>query len=186
MKNVDVPMWDKGDSTDDFAKGAGRSSLKFDDIVKEDKKVIELFELVLGRKPSTRESAYYRISRASDGDIIEKLINSAEHKELIMKAQRYPDAIKENKQLESTVLKLRSYIEDSNKEFEELKKLLEEKNLVIKELRDNKDQPYLTNKELVEESNTYYSKFSEREKSSTQYDVNDQSLWDRILKLFFK
>ncbi|MGI6484357.1 MAG: hypothetical protein ACOX0R_01925 [Candidatus Dojkabacteria bacterium] len=186
MKNVDVPMWDKGDSTDNFAKGGGRSSLKFDDIVKEDKKIIGLFKLILGRKPSTRESAYYRISRASKENITEKLINSEEHKELIVSAQKYPEVLKEKKQLESTVLKLKSNIEDSGKEFEELKKLLEEKNRTIRDLREEKDKPYLTKKELIEESNIYYSKFSERTPTKKSYNVNDQSLWDRILKLFFK
>lgn len=184
MKNVDVPMWDKGDSTDNFAKGGGRSSAVFDRMVENDKRIIELFELVLGRKPSTRESAYYRISKSEDAEVIEKLVRNSEHKELVVKAKNYPSLLKENKKQKSSILKLKSSIEDREKEFEEMEKLLEEKNTTIKELREEKGKPFLTNEDLVKESNQYYSKISES-KSKSSYDVNDQSLWDRILQLFF-
>jgi len=184
MRNVDVPMWDKGDSTDDFAKGGGRSSVAFDRMVENDKRIIELFELVLGRKPSTRESAYYRISRIKDIEIIEKLVQNSEHKELVIKAKNYPSLLKENEKQKSNILKLKSSIEDREKEFEEMKKLLEEKNVLIKELREEKGKPFLTNEDLIKESNQHYSKISESKGKST-YDVNDHSLWDRILKLFF-
>ncbi len=184
MKNVDVPLWDKGDSTDNFAKGGGRSSVAFDRMVETDKRIIEIFELVLGRKPATRESAYYRISKAEDTEVIEKLVRNSEHKELVIKAKNYPSLLKENKKQKSNILKLKSSIEDREKEFEEMKKLLEEKNTVIKELREEKGKPFLTDEDLIKESNQYYSKISES-KSKSSYDVNDQSLWDRILKLFF-
>ena len=72
MKNVDIPLWDKGDSTDNFTKGGGKSALKFDQMVKQDQEIVDIFELVLGRKPTTRESAYYRISRLEREEIIEK------------------------------------------------------------------------------------------------------------------
>lgn len=186
MKNVDIPLWDKGDSTDNFAKGGGKSALKFDQMVKQDQEIVDIFELVLGRKPTTRESAYYRISRLEREEIIEKLIQSPEHRELVIMASKYPALNKDNKKLESTVLKLKSNIEDSEKEYEELKKLLQEKNLLINQLRDLKDQPYLTNKKLIEESNNYYSKFQEREMyNNKSISYSDKSLWDKILELFF-
>lgn len=187
MKNVDVPIWDKGDSTDNFAKGAGRAGNKFafDQMVEADKEVIEVYKMVLGRKPSTRETAYYRISRAQKEEMILKLISSAEHKELILKAKKYPDVIEENSLLESNVLKLKSGMEDREKEYEELNILLEEKNNLIKELRAKKDEPFLTDKKLLEESTSYYSKFSERESISYSPD-SDESLWDKVLNLFFK
>lgn len=187
MKNVDIPLWDKGDSTDNYSKGGGKSTLKFDQMVKQDQEIIDIFELVLGRKPTTRESAYYRISRLPREEIIEKLIQSPEHKELVIMALKYPALSKENKQLESTVLKLKSNIDDSVKEYEELNKLLQEKNALIDQLRNVKGKPYLTNKKLVEESSSYYSKFQEREiakKESNSY--NNESIWDKILDLFFK
>ena len=83
MKNVDVPLWDKGDNTDNFVKGgASQRSMSFDGVVEADKNITSAFKLVLGRKPSTRESAYYRISRAQKNDIILKLISGAEHKDM--------------------------------------------------------------------------------------------------------
>lgn len=185
MKNVDVPMWDKGDSTDSFSKGGGRSSIKFDQMVKEDQKIIDIFELVLGRKPTTRESAYYRISRAEREEVIEKLIQSAEHKELVIMAQKYPALLKENKQFETTVLKLKSNIEDSRSEFQELHKLLDEKNTLINNLRDSKGKPYLTSTKLVEESNNYYSKFDERRPLTAIENTEEKSVWDKIIDLFF-
>lgn len=185
MKNVDVPLWDKGDSTDSFSKGGGRSSIKFDQMVKDDQKIIDIFDLVLGRKPSTRESAYYRISRAEREEVIEKLIQSAEHKELVLMAQKYPSLLKENKQLETTVVKLKSNIEDNSSEFQELKKLLQEKNILINDLRDSKGQPFLTSQKLVEESNNYNSKFNDRESFTRIANTEEKSVWDKIIDLFF-
>lgn len=187
MKNVDVPMWDKGDSTDNFAKGAGRSGSKmdFDEMIKADKELVDIYKMILGRKPSTREAAYYRISRAEKEDIILKLVSSAEHKELVLKAKKYPDVVKENSLLESNVLKLRTAIEDGTKEHEELEKLLDEKNNLIKQLREKKDEPFLTDKKLLEESTSYYSKFTDRENLPSS-DNEDESIWDKVLDLFFK
>ena len=57
MKNVDVPMWDKGDDTDDFSKGGGSSSLGNIGMLKsKDPGTGKLFKLILGREPSSKGS----------------------------------------------------------------------------------------------------------------------------------
>ena len=70
MKNVDVPLWDKGDSTDSFSKGGGSMFPNFD--TDEDKNPIieKIFESVLNRKPTSRELSYYKYSVLNKEDII--------------------------------------------------------------------------------------------------------------------
>lgn len=183
MKNVDVPLWDRGDDTDNYRKGGVSSSQKtFSRIEEADKNIKSAFKLAIGRKPTSRESAYYRISKAEKNDILLKLINTEEHKELISNGRKYPDIVKEKKILETNVLKLKSNIDDFHGEYEQLKKLLEQKNLLIKELREQKGRPYLTNKSLLETSDYYERKAAERRYREDKED----SFWDKILKIFFK
>lgn len=183
MKNVDVPIWDKGDDTDNYTKGGASSpSRTFSQMAKLDKTILSVFKLILGRKPTTRENAYYRITKSPKEEMIMKLVNSPEHKELVTNGRKYPDLLKEKKGLETTILKLKSNIEDFKGEYDQLQKLLEQKNQLIKELRENKDKPYLTDRRLLEED-----KYSDREAARRRYqDSSEDSLWDKILKLFFK
>ncbi len=186
MKNVDVPMWDKGDSTDNYSGGGGSSSkFAFNSGEGNEKEIVEAFETTLLRKPTTRELAYYRISRLSKEEIEIRLLSSKEHKELLENAKKYPEVLKEKKLLESNIIKVRSILIDKDGEYIELKKLLDEKNSAIELLRNSKDQPYLTNKELLEESNSY----NERKFSNMQRERKEshrESIWDKILELFFK
>ncbi len=185
MKNVDVPLWDKGDNTDNFVKGgASQRSMSFDGVVEADKNITSAFKLVLGRKPSTRESAYYRISRAQKNDIILKLISGAEHKELIRNAYKYPEVVKENVQLKGNILKLKSEYESRVKEYEDLKILLEEKNNTIKELRVTNGNPFVTDRRIIEESTTYNNRYV-KAGSSKRYEPVKKSLWDKIIDILF-
>lgn len=177
MKNVDVPLWDKGDNTDNYTKGGGRAnSMSFDGMIEADKNVLYAFRLVLGRKPSTREIAYYRISRMEKNDILLKLISGTEHKELVKNAKKFPELSKENSQLKSNILKLKSEYESRVKEYEDLNKLLKEKNNTITELRNTKSKPFITDEKVRLESANYNSK----------YISDDKSWWDKIIDLFFK
>lgn len=186
MKNTDVPLWDKGDSTDNYSKGGARlRKTSFEGMLEVDENTEKLFKLVLGRKPSTRESAYYRISRMEKGDIILKLLSGKEHKDLISNAKKYPDIVKENKEQKSTILKLKSEYDSRIKEFEDLNKLLEEKNNIIVELRKNKDKPYISDRKIVEESTSHYSKYGAREHAKDS-STKEESLWDKIIDLFFR
>ena len=186
MKNVDVPLWDKGDSTDNFARG-GKSAqnISFDDMLEVDKGISKIFKLVLGRKPTTRESAYYRISRMEKDDIIHKLISSQEHKEILSNAKKYPELVEENKQQKGSILKLKSEYESRVKEFEDLNRLLTEQSNTIVELRKSKEKPFITDSRILEESKTYHSKYGEREKMTGSIN-EERSLWDKIIDLFFR
>jgi hypothetical protein len=66
MKNVDVPLWDKGDDTDSFSKG-GASSSSFSmrtPSIKKSPLIKKIYKQILGREPSSREMAYYKYSSA--------------------------------------------------------------------------------------------------------------------------
>lgn len=187
MKNEEVPLWDKGDDTDNFAKGGGRSArgVSLEGVLKADKDIEKAFKVVLGRKPSTREGAYYRISRMKWEDIVLKLVSGEEHKELIKNAKKYPKILEENKQQKGTILKLKSEHESRVKEYEDLNQLLKEKNKTIKELRETKDKPFITNPKIMEESTTYHSKYKQRTETNQGLD-NERTAWDKIIDLFFK
>ncbi|MBU1120235.1 hypothetical protein KKA50_03520 [Patescibacteria group bacterium] len=62
MQNADVPMWDKGDKTDDYAKGGGGFPMFGMNSEKGEKSsaIEEVYELVLGRKPTSRNPTHGR------------------------------------------------------------------------------------------------------------------------------
>lgn len=187
MKNVDVPMWDKGDDTDDFSKGgAGSSSFsRKKPSIKKSPVVKKIYKKILGREPTSREMAYYKYSNAKKEDIVKKLIESDEHKELIEKAKKYPELQKKQKKLKSTVLKLKSNAKDSSNEQGELKKLLEEKNQTIESLRAKKAVPFLSDEKIVEENNIHYSisQVGQTERNKTAGE--EETFWNRLSYLLF-
>lgn len=192
MKNVDVPMWDKGDSTDNYSKGVSLSQLpkKNNSIIRRknerESKIKNIFQLVLGREASSRELAYYKYSSEEYDDIIKDLLESDEHKETIEKGTKYHTLEKEFHRAKSRVVKLNSVLNDKEKEIEQSKKLLDEKNNVIKNLREETKVPYITDISLIEESKgisskaePYYSNLGEEKKEKFT------DVWDRILNIFF-
>ena len=71
------------DTTDDFSSGGGSSrSIKPSKTDRTDA-IEKIFMDVLGRKPSSREMAYYKYSPIKEDDIVAKLISSDEHKKII-------------------------------------------------------------------------------------------------------
>lgn len=188
MRNADVPMWDKGDATDNYSKG-GTSSFNFDSdsSSKKSSLVKEIYLLVFGREPSSREMSYYKYSAMTKEEIIQKLLDSDEHKAMVEKAREHPSLVEKSKLLESSILKLKSYIQDRVQEFQDLHRLLAEKNATIESLRMTKDQPYITDKKLLEVSVSNYSvgsniSYDAPERRTT---LNHESFWDRLLKLIF-
>ncbi|HRY22410.1 MAG TPA: DUF4214 domain-containing protein [Candidatus Dojkabacteria bacterium] len=179
MKNVDVPLWDKGDDTDSFSKG-GASASSFSmrkPPVKKSPLVKKIYKQVLGREPSSREMAYYKYSSAKKEEIVKKLLEGDEHKELLEMARSFPDLEETNSKLKSKVLKLKSKVKDNEEEFKQLKSLLEEKNATIKELRETKETPPYLDGQVLEENGVHYTvssvpmnKVVEREKT----------FWDRL------
>ena len=181
MKNVDVPIWDKGDDTDDFVKGGASSQLSFQGPPTKSPQVKEIFELVLGREPSSREISYYKYSTLKREQIVKKLLEGDEHRNVLEKAKKFPELKEENRNFESTVLKLKTMLEDRENEFLELKRLLVEKNNTIDTLRQNKDIPFLTDKKVLEENNVHYSISKEKENKPRE----KEDFLDRLLYLFF-
>lgn len=181
MKNVDVPMWDKGDDTDDFSKGGASSSFSFEPSKTKIPAIEKVFQLVLGREPSSREMSYYKYSSLKKEEIIEKLLDGEEHKNILEKSKKFPELKKENKKYQSAILKLKSSIEDSSNEYLELKRLLVEKNNIIQSLRQNRDLPFLTNRDTIEENNIHYS----ISKEGNIPERKNTSILDRLRYLLF-
>lgn len=192
MKNVDVPIWDKGDSTDNYSKGGSLSQLprKNSSVIKRkderESEIKNIFQLVLGREASSRELAYYKYSSEKYGDIVKDLLESEEHKETIEKGIKYNTLEKELHTTKNRVVKLNSVLNDKEKEIEQSKKLLDEKNNVIRDLREETKVPYITDVSLIDESKgisskteAYYSNLAEEKKEKSA------DIWDRILNIFF-
>lgn len=159
MQNADVPMWDKGDKTDDYAKGGGGFSIFGMDNHKEEASaaIENVYETVLGRKPTSKELSYYRYSNPKPDEVLKKLLSSEEHKDIIKKGREYP-ALEESERLgQSTILKLKHSIEDQQSEVSEMKSMLNEKNREIVSLREEKNIPYVTQSFLEGKGNVYYS-----------------------------
>ncbi len=177
MKNVDVPLWDKGDDTDSFTKGGVLgSSLKQSPLGKSPL-VKKLYKQILGREPSSREMAYYKYTLAKKEDITKRLLESEEHKKILEKAQKYPELEETNSKLKSKVLKLESKIKDNEEEFKQLQSLLKEKNATIKELRRTKEVPPYLDGAVLEEDGVHYSVSKAPLKEVVK---KEENFWDRL------
>ncbi len=185
MKNVDVPMWDKGDDTDDFSKG-GASSTSFAALApKADKspEIKKLFKLILGREPSSREAAYYKYSPLKKSEIVEKLLSGEEHKNILKKSKKFPELKEENKKSKSSILKFKSLLQDKEDEFIELERLLLEKKEVIEELRRENESPFLKDRSIIEEKDKQFRVFND--KSNNPVSRRNDSFFDRLHYLIF-
>jgi len=140
------------DTTDEFSSGGGRSIPKMRPSAKASM-IEKIFKEVLGRKPSSRELAYYKYGVMEEEAIRLKLIKSKEHKEILENASKLPNVETELKDVRISERKLNQKIDDIINEIEESEKLLREKNLVIKELREKAKNPYNfpTKAEMYEE-----------------------------------
>lgn len=188
MKNVDVPMWDKGDSTDSYAKGGPKNAFSFgSDNEDNSEEIKKIYLLVLGREPSSRELSFYKYSVFNEEKLIKKLLDSDEHKKIIEKALEHPSLVEKSKLAENSILKLRTFIEDRNEEFSTLQRLLEEKNSIINDLRESKESPYLTDRRIVDQGGAHYGvsrdDFTPRDVES---DSKRETLLERIINLFFE
>lgn len=180
MKNVDVPMWDKGDSTDSYSKGGGSMFSNFESLSDKVPMIEEVYEKVLGRKPSSRELSLYKYSVLKRDEITRKLLNSEEHKEVIEKGRNY-SVLEENEKLaKSSILKLRHGIEDMKEEHEELRNILSEKNKTIEQLREEKSAPYISGEILQNRYNTYYNLPEDINKSNVSF--KKESFLDKLYK----
>lgn len=179
MKDIDVPLWDKGDDTDSFSKGGASASpiSMRKPSVKKSPLVKKIYKQILGREPSSREMAYYKYSLAKKEDIIKKLLEGEEHEEILERAKKYPELEETNSKLKSKVLKLKSKIEDNEEEFKQLKNLLKEKNTTIKELRETKEIPPYLDGGVLEEDGVHYSVSRAPMKEVIK---REETFWDRL------
>jgi hypothetical protein len=128
------------DTNDEFSSGGG-SSPRAQFSVKAPK-IEKIFKEILGRKPSSRELAYYKYGVMKEDDIRLKLIKSEEHKKILDDATKLPNIETELKDVRISERKLNQKIEDLLSESDEREKLLLEQNSVIKELREKVQNPY--------------------------------------------
>ena len=157
MKNVDVPMWDKGDSTDSYSKGGGSMFSDFESLSDKVPMIEEVYQKVLGRKPSSRELSLYKYSVLKRDEITKKLLNSDEHKEIVQKGRGYSELEEREKLAMSNILKLKHGIEDMKEEQDQLKNILNEKNKIIEGLREEKTAPYINEELPTDRYNIYYN-----------------------------
>ncbi len=153
------------EKSDDFSGGGSISS--FGSISIDRVPMIEkVFEEVLGRKPSSRELAYYKYGVIKEDGIRSKLIKSEEHKNLIDSALKLPGIENELKSVRVSERKLQQKIEDTRLEMLESEKLLNEKNFIIKELRESVTNPYDFPSE-AEKFEEGFDLYSSRERTGT-------------------
>ncbi len=128
------------DKSDDFSRGGSSSlgSISTDRVPMIEK----VFNEVLGRKPTSREIAYYKYGVLKEEGIREKLLKSKEHQEIIEKALKLPGIEEELKTVRVSERKLTQKVSDLNQEMSESERLLREKNVLINELREKVNNPY--------------------------------------------
>lgn len=142
------------DKNDDFSSGSGRSS--FRNMSPEKAAVIEnIFQEVLGRKPSSREMSFYKYSVISEDEIRIKLLSGDEHKNIIEKALKLPSVEDQLRDSQLGERRLTQKINDIEGQITETNVLLNEKNREIEELREELQNPY----NLVNRSDRYEEGF---------------------------
>ncbi|MDX9738996.1 MAG: hypothetical protein RBT33_01355 [Candidatus Dojkabacteria bacterium] len=128
------------DKNDDYSSNSGGS---FRGIPSSRIPMIEqIYELILGRKPSSRENAYYKYSPLSEDEIRIKLLESQEHKDIIEDAQRIKGVENELRSSQINEKKLAQQVVDLGKQIDESQMLLNERNNIIIELREQLQNPY--------------------------------------------
>lgn len=173
------------DKNDEFS-GGGRVSLS-DSPSERAKMIEEIFQEVLGRKPSSRESAFYKYGVMKPSDIRLKLIKSEEHKKILEKANRVPGLEEELKDLRISERKLVQSREDLKAEMISSQSLLEEKNILIKELREQVNNPYDFPSQIERFESGFDVFHTKRPNTETRNEnVSIKSILERIINLLFK
>ncbi|MGI6423007.1 MAG: hypothetical protein ACOX0X_00025 [Candidatus Dojkabacteria bacterium] len=128
------------DKNDDFSSGPKRSLRDF--AVEKVGSIEKIFLAVLGRKPSSRENAYYRYAAIEELDIYKKLLQSDEHKKILEDASLLVGCKNKVRDLEIIERKLLQKVADLEGEIDQSGVLLKEKNNIISELREQIKNPY--------------------------------------------
>jgi hypothetical protein len=142
------------DKSDDFSSGAKRSS--FGNFGSDNIQSIEkIFQEVLGRKPSSRETSYYKHSTISEEELRIKLLSSDEHIKILKDASRLSNVEDELRNSQLNEKRLTQRVQDFDNQIAETNILLSEKNRIIDELREKEKNPY----NLVDHSRRYEEGF---------------------------
>jgi hypothetical protein len=128
------------DTNDDFSSGRRRSLRDFP--TEKVTSIENIFLDVLGRKPSSREMAYYKYAAVDENEIRIKLLKSEEHKKILESASKLPGCEDQLRSLKVTERKLLQKVIDLEKEIGEDYILLEEKSSTISKLREEIRNPY--------------------------------------------
>lgn len=167
------------DSNDDFSSGPKRSSLR----PLNPNRIASLedvFMQVVGRKPSSRELAYYKYSNLSDDDIRSKLLDSDEHKKILDKASKLNGVKDQLSDSQLNEKKLKQSVDDLNRQIEEVRNLFAEKNHIIEELRDELKNPY----NLVDYRSRFEEGFDVFTTPHIKKEIPEKKSFGNILKEF--
>ena len=122
-----------------------RQSLK-----EREKFIVQVFELILGREPSSRELSYYKYGEMEEIEMKEELLKGDEHKKVVKDAKENSKLQRKVEILTNEKERFEGLINDKAIEYRELTKLLQSKNQEIKKLREEEKNIYNQNRELRE------------------------------------
>jgi len=170
------------DKNDDYSSSGGRSSMR--DFPSDRVPMIEnIFQEVLGRKPSSRELSYYKYGSFSEHDIRIKLLTSDEHKKVLEDAAKLSGVEEQLRNVQLNEKKLTQKIEDLDNQIAEEHILLSEKNSIISELREQVKNPYNL-EERVERYEEGFDVYSTPKVQSQE--IPKEKSFKELLKEFFK
>jgi hypothetical protein len=174
------------DTTDDFSKGGSSSRKMFDDDSDRLEMVEEVYNLVLGRKPSSRELSYYKYSISNKEEIMLKLLNSREHKDIISNSLELPNIKEQWEVSKLDNMKLNQKLLDMGKEQTQLQGLLAEQRAKITDLRSQVTNPYElpSNSEKYEEGFDVYQSVRIKENSKEKKKSFKEKFKEFILLMF--
>jgi hypothetical protein len=167
------------DTTDDFSKGASGPRKMFEDDSDRLEMVEEVYNLVLGRKPSSREFSYYKYSISTKEEIISKLLTSREHKDIISNSLELPNIKDQWEVSKLDNMKLNQKLLDMDEQHTQLQQLLTEQRTKITDLRSQVSNPYElpSNSEKYEEGFDVYQSVrvreTEKEKKSLKEKIKE-------------
>jgi hypothetical protein len=124
--------------------------------------------------PTSSELSYYRYIEIKPEEIVRKLINTQEHKNLVLKGRDFPQLEEREREDQTTILKLKHKIEDREAEFAEMADMLERKNKEILYLREEKNIPFVSESFLEPSKEIYYTP---SEKSNSTPLMNRNLSW---------
>ncbi len=167
------------DKSDDFSSSNSTQSMGIP-IGDRVETIERVFNEVLGRKPSSRELAYYKYGVLKEEGIRSKLVKSQEHKDIVENALKLPGVQDELKSVRLSEKKLQQRVDDINQEILTSKRLLEEKNNLINDLRERVNNPYDIPNQL-ERFQEGFDVYTSRESSKKYTKIESQGFKEKLI-----